>query len=344
MTDVQTSAQASALTGTQKVAVVLMNMNHERAAEVMKQFTDNEAEEIAAEIVRLRQVDTAVTDETLNEFHALTTHGRARARGGKDFAAGLLEASFGADRAAGVMNRVASSSAGKSFEFLNTAEPGQIQILLDGELPQTIALVLAHLPAERASAVIGVLAEPARTDVAHAIATMSTAAPESVSMVAASLKVRAGAISTARTPVEVVGGIQPLVDILNRTDVATERALLEALDARDPQLAEEVRSRMVTFADVIKLEERDVQQVLRGMDPEVLALALKGATTQVADTIRNNLSERNREFLDEEIKRVGAVRASQVEDARAEIVRSIRDLVADGSITMLRGDEDAYVD
>jgi flagellar motor switch protein FliG len=337
------SEDVAVLSGTQKAAVVLMNMDQQRAALVMKQFSEVEAEEIAAEIVRLRRVDPALAERAMEEFHELTSKGGRNARGGRDFAAGLLEASFGAERAAGVMSRVASSMAGKAFEFLDTAEPGQIRTLLDGELPQTIALVLAHLRPEHASSVIGALDDSLRTDVAQGIATMGTATPEAVRVVAEILKVRAGAVVSARESTEVVGGVQPLVEIINRASVATERALLEGLDARDPELAEEVRSRMLTFADIVKLESRDVQQVLRGIDAAVLAVAMKGSSDSVVEVIRANMSERNREILDDEIKITPPVRLSQVEDARAEIVRAIRDLAAQGSITVLRGDEDDYV-
>lgn len=331
------------LTGTQKVAVVLMNMHHERAAQVMKQFSEAEADEITAEIVRLRRVDSEVAGKALAEFHDIAVQGRTGARGGRDFAVELLEASFGSEKAAGVMSRLASSMAGKAFEFLDAAEPGQVLTLLDGEMPQTIALVLAHLRPEHASAVMAGLDEHLRTDVAQSIATMGTATPEAVRVVAETLKLRAGAVVAPHGPIEVVGGVQPLVDIINRADMATERALLEGLDLRDPELAEEVRSRMLTFADIVKLDARDVQQVLHGIDPTVLALAMKGSSESVVETIRKNLSERNREFLDEEVKTMGPARVSQVEDARAEIVKAIRELEAKGAIKIQRGEEDEYV-
>lgn len=331
------------LTGTQKAAVILMNMDQARAAQVMKQFSDHEAEEIAGEIVRLRRVDTAVAERTIIEFHDLTIRGGWSSRGGKDFAAGLLEASFGSERAAGVMTRVTSSMAGKSFEFLDTAEPAQILTLLDGELPQTIALVLAHMRPEHASPVIAGLEVSLRIDVAQSLATMGTATPEAVRVVADTLRVRAGAVVGTHEQAEVVGGVQPLVEIINRADISTERALLEALDERDPELAEEVRSRMLTFADVVKLERKDVQQVLRGIDVSVLATAMKGTTEAVTEVIRTNLSERNREVLDEEVEALGPVRVSQVEEARAEIVRAIRELAAEGIITVQRGDEEELV-
>ncbi|MCW4385734.1 flagellar motor switch protein FliG [Salinibacterium sp. SYSU T00001] len=338
MTDVQLG-----LTGTQKVAVVLMNMAHERAAEVLGQFTEAEAEEIVAEIVRMKRVDAIVADRTLTEFHDLTIRGATNARGGRDIAVGLLEASFGAERAAGVMNRVASSMAGKAFEFIEAAEPGQIVSLLDGELPQTVALVLAHLRPEQASSILSGLEESRRTEVAHCIATMSSAAPEAIRVVADTLKGRAGAVVSTRDAVEIVGGVQPLVDIINRSSVATEKALLEALDERDPDLAEEVRSRMLTFADIVKLEKRDVQQVLRGIDASVLAIAMKGTTENVIEVIRSNLSERNREILDDEATALGPVRLSQVEEARAQIVRAIRDLESEGVITVQRAEEEDLV-
>ncbi|MBG6190483.1 flagellar motor switch protein FliG [Arthrobacter sp. CAN_A212] len=341
---VATPAHASAevLTGTQKAAMVLMQLDPDHAAIVLRQFSDSEAEEIVSEIVRLRRVDATVADEALSEFHELSTSGRRRPRGGRDVAAGLLEASFGADRAAGVMDRLASSMAGKAFEFLDTVDPRQIQTLLDGELPQTVALVLAHLRPEHASAVVSVLDDPLRTDVAQCIATMGTATPEAVGVVADTLKIRSGSIGAPHQAIAVIGGIQPLVDIINRADVSTERALLAGLDDRDPELADEVRARMLTFADIVNLDRKDVQQVLRGLDSAVLACAMKGASTQVIDMIRSNVSERNREILDDEIKAAGPVRISLVEEARALVVRAIRDLEAQGTITIQR-DEDEYV-
>ncbi|MBT1002798.1 flagellar motor switch protein FliG [Paenarthrobacter sp. DKR-5] len=334
---------AEALTGTQKVAIVLMQLNRERAVAVMQQFTEAEAEEVSSEIMRMRRVDPDVAAEVIGEFYNMAVSGKPAMRGGRDFAAGLLEASFGSEKAAGLMNRVTSSMAGKSFEFLDDAEPNQVIALLDGELPQTIALVLAHLKTKKASAVMSGLPVAVRTDVAQAIAVMGAATPEAIGIVSEILKSRAGAVMSDREQTEVVGGVQPLVDIINRSDASTERALLEALDERDPELAEEIRSRMLTFADLVKLERRDVQQVLRGVDPAMLALAMKGASEAVTDVIRTNVSERNREILDSEIAAVGPVRASQVEEARADIVRQIREMESAGIITVRRNEDDDLV-
>lgn len=334
---------ASPLTGTQKAAAVLMQFSQSAAAAVMGHLTDAEAEAIAAEIVKMRRVQPEMADAVIEEFHGLAVRGRHAAQGGKDFAAGLLAATFGSEKAAGVMDRLASSMAGKPFEFLEEAEPGQLLSLLEDELPATIALVLAHLRPDRASAALAGLTGELRADVAQAIATMGAATPDAVGIVAATLKQRALAVVGPREQTAVIGGVQPLVDIINRSDVATERALLEELAIRDPALAEEVRSRMLTFADLVKLDNQDVQLVLRGIDANTLALAMKGAPIPVGDAIRANISERNRELLEFELEALGPVRSSEVEQARADIVRIVRELEAEGEITIRRGDEDDIV-
>ncbi|MFB0835350.1 flagellar motor switch protein FliG [Arthrobacter halodurans] len=334
---------AAGLTGTQKVAIVLMQMERSRAAEVMRQFSEFEADEIAAELVRLRSVESDVAERALAEVHEITTSGRATARGGREVAAGLLEASFGSERATTVMDRLASSLAGKSFEFLESAEAVQVGALLDGELPQTTALVLAHLRPEIGSAVLAGFDPAHRTDVARALATMGPASPEAVRVVAETLKARSGAVVAPRAPADAVGGIQPLVDIINRSDTAVERDLMAQLELRDPVLAEQVRARMLSFADIVRFERRDVQRVLRGIDPATLALAVRGADAAVAEAIRSNISDRTKEILDAETAGAGQVRQSQVDDARAAVVRSMRQLESGGEITLRSGDEDRYV-
>jgi len=333
---------SAALTGPQTAAVVLMNLDRTRAVEVMKHLSEPEAEELAAEIIRMRRLDTATTARALRDFHRIVQGRISPGRGGRDVAAGLLEASFGAERAAGVLTRVTSSMAGTSLDFLNVADPAQLATLLDGELPQTIALVLAHLRTGHAAEVLATFPDPLRTDVAQSIATMGTATQEAIAVVAETLRSRTGVFAT-REAAEAVGGVQPLVEIINRSDATIEKALLASLEDRDVALAEDIRSRMVTFADIVKLEDRDAQRVLRGVDIRTLALALKGANQGIADVIRKNVSERNREVLDDEIRVMGPVRMSQVEEARAEIVRTIRSLAGAGDITVHRTDEDEIV-
>lgn len=330
------------LNGPQTAAVVMMNLDRARAVEVMKHLSESEAEAIAAEIIRMRRLDTGATARALRQFHRIASGRVSPGRGGRDVAAGLLEASFGSERAAGVLTRVNSSMAGTSLQFLNAADPAQLATLLEAELPQTIALVLAHLRTNHAAEVLAALADPLRTDVAHAIATMGTATQEAIAVVAETLRSRTG-VFAMREGAEAIGGVQPLVEIINRSDATIEKALLASLEDRDTALAEDIRSRMVTFADIVKLEDRDAQRVLRGVDIRTLALALKGVNQAIADVIRKNVSERNREVVDDELRTMGPVRMSQVEEARSEIVRTIRALTAAGEITVHRADEDEIV-
>src|SRR5690606_2244274 len=262
--------------------------------------------------------------------------------GGLGYAQQLLEASLGSERAAGVIERLASTMAGQPFEFLHSADPRQIISLLSGEHPQTIALVLAHLRPELASGILAGLPTALQAEVAHRIALMERAAPDVVKVVADNLQRKA---STVLSPTELsaVGGVQQIVEIINRADPGTEKLILEGLEDRDADLADEVRSRMFVFGDIVLLEDRAMQLVLRQVESLELATALKGASEEVRDKILRNLSDRARENLVEEVDLLGPVRMSQVEDARASIVGSIRRLEESGQIIIRRDSEDEYV-
>lgn len=328
------------LTGTQKVALVLMQMERAQASEVLRHFSEFEADEVIAEIVRLRRVDRSIAEEVVTEVFTAISSGAPLPRGGRDFAAGLLNDTFGSAQADAVMNRLASTMAGKSFDFLEAVDPKHISVMLDDELPQTVALVMAHLKPDMASAVLAGVEPDRRTDVATCLATMGPASPDAVRTVADVLKSRMGAAVAPTEPLAAVGGIDPLVEIINRSSVTVERELLESLTLKDKELAEEVKSRMLTFADLVRFDRRGVQRVLRGINPSSLALALKGAPENVVRVARENITERNREILDAEMHSLGPVRMSQVDEARADIVRVIRELEQEGGISIQRVEEE----
>lgn len=324
----------STMTGMETAALVIMQMSQAHAAQVLRQFSEAEAEEIAAEIIRLRKVEDGHAEAAITEFHARTRSGRADTRGGRDAAATLLDAAFGEERAAGLMDRAASAAGGHSFEFMDAVEPSHVHRVLDGEAPGTIALVLAHLRPEVASHVLGAFGTGARADIAQALATMGTPSPEVVEIVAETLRQRIRSAVAPADSTEVTGGVQPLVDIVKRSDVAAEYELLEELERRDPALAEEMRSRMLNFGDLVKFEDRDVQQVIRGLDASALATALHGADEAIVELVRANMSERNRELLDDEVSLLTKVRKAQVVEARAEVVRAMRELESSGAIAV----------
>lgn len=331
-------AAAAGMSGLRKAAIVLLNMDRDASAEVLRHLGEARAELLAAELTRLGGVDVDATARALGEFRRIASGAAVPSRGGEELATGLLETAFGREKAVGMVGRVLSQGT-VSFDFLNAADPGQLATILDGELATTVAVVLANLRADRAAAVLAALPDPLRTDVAQAIATMGAATQEAISVVAESLRSRTG-VFAMRDAHEAIGGVQPLVEIINRSDTSLEKALLASLEGRDQALAEDIRSRMVTFADIARLEDRDAQRVLRGLDLRLLALALKGADEQIAEVIHRNMTERNRESLTEETTALGPVRVRQVDEARAEVVRVIRELEAAEEITLSREDDE----
>jgi flagellar motor switch protein FliG len=329
------------LTGTQKAAMLLLQLGRERAARVMAQLDVAEIEELTAEIMRLDRVDQTLADEVVEEFYSASMIGPG-VGGGLGLATQLLEGALGRDEAAGMIERLQTSMAGQPFEFLQHADARQVLSLLNGEHPQAVALVLAHLRPEHASAILAGLPSDQQSEVAHRIALMERASPDVVQVIAESMQRKASAVLTPNE-LSAVGGVQPLVEIINRADPTTEKLILEGLQSRDEALADEVRSRMFVFGDIVLLEDRAMQLVLRQVETNELSVALKGATPEVRDKTLRNLSERARENLEEEIELLGPVRLSQVEEARAGIVQVIRRLEESGQIVIRREGEDEYV-
>jgi flagellar motor switch protein FliG len=328
-----------AMTGVRKAALMVLQMSKEDSAKILGQLRENEVEELMSEIARLGTVEATAADAVLEEFHTLATSYKIAASGGLAYARDLLEASLGAEKAAAILDRLSATVTDMPFKFVNRAEPRQVLSFVQNEHPQTIALVLAHVSSVMASQILSGLSPDLQADVAHRIAVMDRTSPEIIRQVEAALERK---ISSVLQPTELstVGGLQPLVDIINRSDRGTERLILEGLEARSPELAEEIRRRMFMFEDVINLEDRAVQLVLRQVEMSDLATALKGVAEGVRDKIVRNLSERARENLIEEIDLLGPVRLRMVEEAQAKIVQVIRSLESSGQIEIQRGGED----
>jgi flagellar motor switch protein FliG len=326
--------------GSQKAALVLMQLGRDRAAEVLRRLDEDVAEELAQQIARLKTIDDAVAGAAMIEFHARAATAGTPTRGGREAAEDLLQATFGSERANALVSRLASSMAGRPFEFLDAADPAAIAALVAGEMPSTIALLLIHLSPRTSSGVLSRLDAAVRVEVAQAVGAAGAADADMVALIADTLRQLVRASGAIPDKDEISGGVQPLVDILKGADAATERAILDDLEERDPELAEEVRSRMFSFEDLAKLEARDVQQALRGLDPAQLALAIKGAPAELVEVIMSNMSERNREAVEAERGYLGAVRRSQVDEARAAIVQAVRAMEADGTIEIRRATAD----
>lgn len=330
-----------ALSGVQKVAVLLMDLEPSVATQVMAHFTEEEAQQVSAEIMRMTTASPDVVDAVMAEMADLVERGRLPARGGAHLARQLVAGAFGEDKVGDVMDRAAGVLAGRAFEFLDEMDPAQVLALISEETPQIMAVVLSNLDPMIASAVLSGLDEPVRNGVAFRIATMGTPTTDAVHATAEILKTRVASVATAGEQAH-MGGVQSLVEIVNRADSATERGVLEYMSATDPELGEEVRNLMFTFADLSRLDDKSLQLVLRSVRTDVLARALRGADDTLSARVRSNLSLRNVEALDETIAALPRLRTSEVDDARGEVVRQVRTLEAEGQLN-LSAQEEEYV-
>ncbi|MFI1991375.1 flagellar motor switch protein FliG [Actinoplanes sp. NPDC020271] len=325
------------MSGVRKAAIMLIQFGREQSAQVLASMSEKEVEALSAEVARLGKLDPVQVDDVMDEFYAMATT-RFAGSGGMDYARELLEASLGKERAALILDRLEASMNDIPFNFLSNADPRQLLSYVQYEHPQTIALVLAHIPAGLASSILAGLPLEVQTEVAHRIAIMDRTSPDIIRQVESALQRK---LSSVLQPDELstVGGLAPLVEIINRADRTTERLILEALDARSPELAEEIRRRMFMFEDIINLEDRAVQLILRQVEPADLATALKGVPENVRDKVTKNLSERGRENLLEEMDLLGPVKVKMVEESQAKIVSVIRTLEDSGQIEIQRGGE-----
>ena len=335
-------SQSVATLGLRKAAIVLIQLGPERAASVLNKLSEAEVEAVSAEIARLDSIGADENAVVLGEFRDLMTARSHIAQGGLAYARQLLEQSLGNDRAAEIIDRLNAAAVQLPFQFLRRVDPAQLRSFIADEHPQVIALVLAHMSAEKASMLLSGLPSDQQAEIAHRIAVMDRTSPDTVKAVESTLERK---LSSMLQPADMsrVGGLDPLVNIINRSDRSTERQIVEGLESLDAALAEEVRSRMFMFEDIVQLDDRAVQLVMRTIDTGSLALALKGVSETVRDKITSNLSERAAADLIDEIEILGPVRLTQVEEAQQGIIRSIRELEEQGQIMLRRGNDDDFV-
>ncbi|HEX5560313.1 MAG TPA: flagellar motor switch protein FliG [Nocardioidaceae bacterium] len=328
--------------GVRKAAVLLVQLGQEGASKVLSHLPESEVEAISAEILQLESLAASESETVIGEFQQMASARANVMRGGPEFARAMLEESLGYERAQTVMSRLAATAMQLPFQFLHRADPRQLLSFISGEHPQVIAVVLAHLTSDKATLVLSGLEQERQADVAHRLAVMDRVSPETLKDLERVLERKMGSVLQ---PMDVskIGGLDPLIQIINRSDRATERLIVEGLQARDPELAEEVKSRMFMFEDILMLENRDLQQVLRQVEGADLAPAMKGISEELRVKITSNMSERAAETLIEEIELLGPVLLRQVEEAQQKIIQIIRRLEDAGEVTLRRGNDDEYV-
>jgi len=329
------------LNGRQKAAVLLVSLGPELSAQIYRHLRDEEIEVLTREIANTGSVRAAVRDEVFNEFYEMYLAREYVEQGGIDYARELLEKALGAARAEAILARLVSTMKARPFSFARKTDPNQLLNFIQNEHPQTIALILAYLNPEQAGMILSALPPETQVDVAKRIAMLDRTTPEILKEIEETLEKRLSAF--AIEDYTMAGGIDAAVEILSLVDRATEKTILDALEEEDPELAEAILKRMFVFEDIITLDDRAIQKVLREIDTRDLALALKTASEEVAARIYKNMSKRAADMLKEDIEYMGPVRLRDIEEAQQKIVATIRRLEEAGEIIISRGGEDEIV-
>lgn len=335
------SKTAKELSGRQKAAVFLVTIGSEISAEIFKHLREDEIETLTFEIARLETIDSEQKDSILMEFQELMMASDFISTGGIDYARELLEKALGSQKAIDIINRLTSSLQVRPFDFIRRTDPGHLLNFIQQEHPQTIALILAYLEPNKASIILQSLPHELQSEVARRIATMDRTSPETLREVERVLEKKLSTLSSE--DYTQAGGVESIVEILNLVDRSSEKMIIEALEDEDPELAEEIKKRMFVFEDIVMLDDRAIQKVLREVDSQELAKALKSVDTEVQDKIFRNMSKRAAGMLKEDMEYMGPIRLKDVEEAQQKIVSIIRHLEDTGEIVVARSGEDELV-
>ncbi|BCR21728.1 flagellar motor switch protein FliG [Borrelia sp. HM] len=328
----------STLTGKQKAAILLVSIGSEISSRVFKYLSQDEIESLTFEIAKLDIVTSELKDTVLLEFKELMMAQEFIQKGGIDYARELLEKSLGTQRAVDIINNLGSALQSRPFEFVRRADPANILNFIQQEHPQTIALILSYLDPQKASFILSSLPTEIQTNVARRIALMDRTSPEVVREVERVLEKKLASLSSE--DYTSAGGVDNVVEIINMADRKTEKFIIESLEEEDPELAEEIKKKMFVFEDIVLLDDRSIQRVLREIDGQELAKALKSVDMPVQDKIFKNMSKRAAGMLREDMEFLGPTRRKDVEEAQQKIVALIRKLEEQGEIVISRGGEE----
>lgn len=328
-------------TGIQKAAILLIALGPERSADIFKHLKEDEIEELTLEIANTRSVSPQVKEDVLNEFYQICLAQQYIAEGGIGYAKELLDKALGEDRAKEVITKLTASLQVRPFEFVRKTDPSQLSNFIQDEHPQTIAMILSYLTSAQAALVIGALPPEKQADVAKRIAMMDRTSPDVIKEVERVLEKKLS--SLVNQDYTIVGGVDAIVNILNTVDRTTEKHIMESLEIEEPELADEIRKKMFVFEDILLLDDRAIQRVLRDVDNADLGVALKAANEEVQNVIFKNLSKRLAAMIKEDMEFMGPVRMKDVEEAQQKVVSVIRKLEDSGEIVISRGGGDEIV-
>lgn len=334
-------AKNSEISGVQKAAVLLIALGPEKSASIFRHLKEEEIEQLTLEIANTRSVTPATKEEVMDEFYEICLAQQYIAEGGIGYAKDLLEKALGVDKAKEVIGKLTASLQVRPFEFIRKTDASQILNFIQEEHPQTIALILSYLSSAQASVIISALTPDKQTDVARRIAQMDRTSPDMIKEVERVLEQKLS--SLVNQDYTIVGGVDSIVDILNTVDRGTEKHIMENLEIEEPELADEIRRKMFVFEDILTLDDKSIQRVLREVDNNELAVALKGSNEEVQNIIFSNLSKRLATMIREDMDFMGPVRLKDVEEAQQKIVNIIRKLEDSAEIIISRGGGDEIV-
>lgn len=327
--------------GIQKAAILLIALGPEKSASIFKHLKEDEIEELTLEIANTRSVSPQTKESVLNEFYQVCLAQQYIAEGGIGYAKELLDKALGSDRAQEVITKLTASLQVRPFEFVRKTDPSQVLNFIQDEHPQTIAMILSYLSPAQSAMILGALTPEKQADVAKRIAKMDRTSPDVIKEVERVLERKLS--SLINQDYTIVGGVDAIVGILNTVDRGTEKHIMESLEIEEPELADEIRKKMFVFEDILLLDDRAIQRVLRDVDNNDLAVALKGANEEVQNVIFKNLSKRLAAMIREDMEFMGPVRMKDVEEAQQKIVGIIRKLEDSAEIVISRGGGDEII-
>ncbi|OLO41413.1 flagellar motor switch protein FliG [Priestia megaterium] len=333
--------QKNELTGKQKAAILLISLGPDVSASIYKHLSEDEIEQLTLEISSVRKIEPSLKETVLHEFEQITLAQNYLEKGGVSYAKQVLEKALGPEQAMMIINRLTSSLQVRPFDFARKADPMQLLNFIQHEHPQTIALILSYLEPPQAGQILSSLPQERQADIARRIATMGSTSPEVINEVEQILERKLSA--TVTQDYTQTGGLEAVVEVLNGVDRATEKIIIDTLEIQDPALAEEIKQRMFVFEDIVTLDNRSIQRVIRGVENDDLLLSLKVASEEVKSIIFKNMSSRMVETFKEEMEFMGPVRLKDVEEAQSRIVAAIRRLEDAGEIVLARGGGDDII-
>ncbi len=333
---------AAELDGVTKAAIILLTIGPERAGKILKEMAPDQIEEVTRELAGIGMVPESLRNEIIEEFYGVTLANAFQSEGGLDYAKEILKNSLDSKSADRVLAQIQTQVQRTPFAFLQKAESESLLTFIQDEHPQTIALITCHLPHHKAAEILVGLPMQKQIEVIKRIANMEQTNPEVIREVEKGLESRLASMLTQS--MEKAGGVPTVAEILNLADRTSEKAIMEGLEAEDPDLVEEIRRLMFVFEDVKMVDDKGIQAVMREVDNSELALALKTASEDLKAKIFNNMSERAAALIKEDMEFMGPVRVSDVEGAQQRIVDVVRRLEEAGEIIIAgRGGQEELV-